>query len=163
MAKLILDSMANVFCFLQIQKRTFSLAGNQVPWQSTGGVQRYTCRMPHFHTLCHLDSRSRIVYLKMSVSHAHVMDHIAPHLTRNTSTRSLSLASCVPIFFDNQDQTCCPRLHLDGSFPQNPSSTKRQRRCVKCLCIPCHFVPHAPMFFERLGRCLLLTEFLCQE
>ena len=31
----------------------FSLAGNWIPWQSTGGVDRYTCRTPHFHMYCH--------------------------------------------------------------------------------------------------------------
>ena len=67
-------------------------------------VDRYTCRMPHFHMYSHCTDHTKQMHVYISSSpkcapiitcHPRVMFHPAPRMTLNTCTRSLSSTSPV--------------------------------------------------------------------
>ena len=125
-----------------VQKRTFSLAGNKVPWQSIDGW----CRKMHFpratfshalslhiaHSTNHLFTLAQVKdHVCRKVSHPRIMDHFAPHLTRNTCTSSLSPTSPVllssstpnPDLLPPTPFAHCKDARQDGSFSEHHSST----------------------------------------
>ena len=85
----------------------FRLPEIRIPWQSTGGVDRCTCRTPHFHmySRCTVQTTcvpwlkepegSRRIVSQKTFTHPRIMFHLAPHNTLNTSTSSLSPTSPV--------------------------------------------------------------------
>ena len=61
-------------------------------------------------TACALGSSLSCISIK--VIHPHVMFHLAPHSTLNTSTSSLLFTSLVLQSSTSPTETCCPRIHL---------------------------------------------------
>ena len=120
--------------FLFVQ-RFFRLPEIWIPWQSTGSVDRYTCRTPHLHhmhshcteqTTCvpwlkGPEGSRRIVCQKHSLIHASCFTlRLTVQWTRALVLSHLPLLCyCRPLL---RTQTCCPRIHL--------STVKIHRRMV---------------------------------
>ena len=97
--------------------------------ESTGGVDRYTCRTPHFHMHSHCTVQATCVpWLKgpkgsslscvpETFTHPRVMFHLAPHSTLNTSTCSLSPTYLTHPFIH------CGGQRQDGTSTEFHSST----------------------------------------
>ena len=79
---------------------------------SPEGVDRYTCRTPHFHMYSHCTDQTAQLHVHIGSSLRRVMSHPLLHATLNTSTSSLShlpiLCHCHPLL---RSQTCRPRVH----------------------------------------------------
>ena len=76
----------------------FSLASNWIPWQSTGIVDRYTCRTPHFHMHSHCTEQTTCVpWLKLKRPKA--QDELRAKIG-HSSTRHVS--SCASQYTEHQ-------------------------------------------------------------
>ena len=114
------------------------------PWQSTGGVDRDTCRTPHFHMYSHSTDHtaqmtcvqkaqsSRLKAPGIFVCHQRVMVHPLLHATLSTSSPSLSSTSPVvlsssspnPDLLSTHPLIHCEDPRQDGTSTEYPSSTQ---------------------------------------
>ena len=102
----------------------FSLAGNWIPWQSTGGVDRYTCRTPHFHMYSHSTNHTA----QMTCVHGSSLScvpkighsstrHVSPCFSQYIKHQhkfSLIYISCVTVVLFSEPR---PVVHA-SSYPQ---------------------------------------------
>ena len=101
-----------------------SLAGNLISWQSTGSVDRYTCRTPHF--LMH----SRCIALRPDITHTRGSNHQGFCLTQHSHFIS---ARHVPCFDALDTKHLHSVLSCSGSSIFNPlrrsTTSSRWRFC----------------------------------
>ena len=112
---------------LIVQTCHFALAGNLVSWQSTGSVERHTCRAPHcavsLQSCCqcvqsHIDSAFRP---KTRTPHSHrAMSYTLQNLTPRTGTLSSPIPESV---FQQPKQPCEDQPQQSGALTELPPLT----------------------------------------
>ena len=105
----------------------FSLAEKWIPWQSTGGVDRYTCRTPHFHMYSH-SRTSRVP--KRSFIHASCFTLCSTrHWALPLRLSLLPLQCCCRLLL--RTQTCCPRIQLSTEDPRQDGTSAEYSSSAK--------------------------------